>query len=138
MRRSLFTLVLLLALPACSSDDASPGSDGGSGGAGGTGSGGTSTGAGGTGSGDVVVACAYPAKFTCGALTVHGAPAAQIATDACTRDGGTPSGVCPVASLLGCCHQATLESCVYAGGTVTAAKAEMGCTTVGGTWSTSP
>src|SRR4051794_27624224 len=128
MRRSLSILVLLLTLPACGGDDASSKPDGGSGG----------PGAGGAGTGDVTVACSYPAKVTCGALTVHGAPAAQIAMDMCTHDGGTPLAACPGANLLGCCRQSIVENCFYAGGTATAAKQEMGCTSGGGTWSTSP
>jgi hypothetical protein len=140
MNRALALLVLLLAVPACGGDDASSNPDGGGGGSGGSSSGGGTggTGAGGSGTADVTVACAYPAKFTCGALTVHGAPAAQVATEMCTHDGGTPSGVCPAANLLGCCRQSIVENCFYAGGTVTAAKQEMVCVSGGGTWSTSP
>src|SRR5437868_15402879 len=116
MPRSLAVLILLLALPACGGDDSSSNPDGGTGG-GGTG-----------GTGDITVAGSYPAKFTCGALTVHGAPAAQVATDMCTHDGGTASATCPAASLIGCCTQSIVKNCFYVGGTVTAAQGEMSCT----------
>jgi len=88
--------------------------------------------------GGVVVACSYPAKFQCGALTVIGAPAGQVAMSMCMRDNGTPLAVCPTANLIGCCTQSTIKNCYYTGVTTAVMKLESECTAARGTWSTAP
>ena len=117
MHRSLSLLVSFLVATACL---------------------GCGSGGGGGVVGDVTVACSYPAKFTCGALTVHGSPAAQVARDMCMQDGGSALTTCPAANLIGCCTQSVLKNCFYTGGTTTAAQGQTDCTTAQGTWSTSP
>src|SRR4051812_4889145 len=84
--------------------------------------------------GNVVVTCSYPAKFTCGALSFVGMPAAQIGMDMCTRDGGTLVSVCPADGLIGCCTQSILKNCFYVGVSSTAAKLQADCMSAQGTW----
>ncbi len=88
--------------------------------------------------GSVVVACSTPAKFSCGAQTFIGMPAAQIALERCSNEGGMPLTKCPTEGLIGCCTQSIIKLCYYMGVASTPAKLEMVCMEGRGTWATSP
>ncbi|HTQ45991.1 MAG TPA: hypothetical protein VMI75_24715 [Polyangiaceae bacterium] len=122
----------------CASGSSSGGSSGsGSGGGSGSGSGSGSSSGGGSGSssggaGTTKVSCDQPSMGTCSLVQV---PSSEVsaANQSCTSGGGTPGTSCPTTDLVGCCTISTEEACYYgdAGGD------QAGCTSAGGTWSTS-
>jgi hypothetical protein len=61
---------------------------------------------------------------------------AQLAAlqSACTAETGTAGTACATANVLGVCAGVTVKQFYYTGGALTAAQAQMACTTEGGTW----
>ena len=100
----------------------------------------------GSAGGNVSVACKMNASPLCIVTTYVGAVAAV--TDAgsmratCVSGGGTVVVSCPTTDLIGCCTTkdsilGTGENCNYIG-TGTAASEQSFCTSIAGTWTTTP
>jgi hypothetical protein len=109
---------------------------GGSGGVGTGGSGGVGTG--GSGAGNVTTACYNPTSFSCTQISTI-ASVIPMYEMSCKQQGGTVSGTCPEAKVVGCCKVAgTTELCYYMGGSVDAATGMSSCMQQSGTWSATP